>query len=294
MRLLIGLFMLSISTLSYSQSGSLLDELSYLGDIMINASKPEHRIRAHESFLPKFKEVLNAKGAMQADLSTIEWVSEHRASDDAFRLFTWQIVAGDDDYRYHGFILKNDGTLYELNDKKFELEDVEYLSLSAEEWYGVLYYGIKEYTHNGKNYYLLTGYNGNSKYDKVKIAEVMYFGDDGAPVFGLDCFRIPQEGIRDKVLNRIILSYSADSNVSIRYDEDMDIIIHDHLIRRMGQFPGQGPTFVSDGSYEGYELKEGDWVYNEKIFHHKYNNNEAPRPKPVLGSGKKNVFGKGG
>lgn len=292
MRLIISFMLLGISFIGFGQSTA-LDELLYIGDVMINASKPEHRVRAHNEFLPKFKSLLEDKEANNMDLSTLEWVSEHSASNGSFRLFTWQIVAGDDDYRYYGFILKQDGTLYELQDKKSELEDLEYLALSPDEWYGSVYYGMKEYAVDGKIYYMLTGYNGHTQYDKIKTAEVMYFDDDGTPIIGLDCWRFPQEGIRDKIQNRIILTYSADSNVSLRYNDNLDIMMHDHLIRRMGQFAGQGPTNVSDGSYEGYELTNGEWVYNEKIFHHKYNVNEAPRPKPVLGGAKKGIFGKG-
>ena len=46
----------------------------------------------------------------------------------------------------------------------------------------------------------------------------------------------------------------------------MQLIVHDHLIRRMGRIAGQGPVNLPDGSYEGYMFDNGKWMYKEKLF----------------------------
>lgn len=275
------MFISFLGLLLHAQEQEVKD-LAYLSDIMINATKPAHRVRASKEFLPAFKSLLNEPQAFNLDLSSIEGISEQKAPNGDFRLFTWQIIEGTNDFKYYGFILNNDGTLIELNDNKEDVQDIEYMTLGTDNWYGVLYYEMKAYEYNGDTFYLLFGYDGHSQYDKIKIAEVMQI-KDGQPSFGMENFKIPQEGIKDKVKNRILLKYSADSNVGLRFNENLNIIMHDHLITRMGQFPGQGPTAVSDGSYEGYELVDGYWVYNEKVFDFILNDGEAPRPAPVLG-----------
>ncbi|MBT8189180.1 MAG: hypothetical protein KJO29_02030, partial [Bacteroidia bacterium] len=80
------------------------------------------------------------------------------------------------------------------------------------------------------------------------------------------------------------------ATLQLNYNPGLKLIIHDHLIQRIGRIPGQGPVFLPDGTYEGYEFIEGIWMYREKIYDHTYD--AAPRPKPVLGN-KKDLFGKG-
>ncbi len=280
------LLSLSLSISVVAQDVKLLD-LGFLSDVMINASKPEHRVEAHQVFYDAFKKSLSEEGSWNVDYKDLEWISIQKPMDNSFRLFTWQIIAGDNDYQYYGFLQQSDGAIYELIDQKETLDDIEYLSLSPEEWYGVLYYEIKEYTVNGSSQYLLFGYDGHSKHEKIKIAEVLSFVD-GLPIFGVEAFKIKKEGVRDDIRNRIKLNYSVDGNVTLNYNEGLGIIMHDHLISRMGQFTGQGETMVPDGSYEGYKLEDGFWVYNEKIFDHIYQN--APIPVPSIKKGEKSMY----
>lgn len=90
-------------------------------------------------------------------------------------------------------------------------------------------------------------------------------------------------------LERIMIRYSIDATANLNYNPGLKMIIHDHLIQRIGRMPGQGPVMLPDGTYEGYEWKDGKWQYVEKIYEHTYD--EAPRPTPVLDE-KKNIFGK--
>ena len=60
------------------------------------------------------------------------------------------------------------------------------------------------------------------------------------------------------------------------------MIVHDHLEYIMGLQAGQGPTFIPDGTYEGYYYKNSKWMYKEKMFDHMYEEDNPPRPKPVF------------
>jgi len=63
-----------------------------------------------------------------------------------------------------------------------------------------------------------------------------------------------------------------------------------HLIERISRVPGQGKTMVPDGSYIGFEKKDGYWDYVDKIATEVMD--AAPRPKPVLDERKgKKIFG---
>jgi hypothetical protein len=77
-----------------------------------------------------------------------------------------------------------------------------------------------------------------------------------------------------------LFRYAADAQMTVNYNPGMEMIVVDNLIKKMSRIPGQGETLVPDGSYVGYELKEGYWTRIEKIATQIMD--EAPRPKPVL------------
>jgi len=133
--------------------------------------------------------------------------------------------------------------------------------------------------------YVLFGVNHLSKYENIKVAEVLSLEDAKEPIFGKEVF---QKGADTR--SRLILRYADDASVSLNYNPTLGLIIFDHLIPRMGRIEGQGSTFLPDGSYEGYVPNENVWVYKEKLYDHIYE--EAPRPNPVLDKSKKGVFGK--
>ena len=90
---------------------------------------------------------------------------------------------------------------------------------------------------------------------------------------------------------RLILTYSLDSRVHVAYDEDKNMIVHDHLMPMQGRFDGQGQTAVGDGSFVGYAPQEdGLWVYVEKLFN---DTREIPESEEVNPRDrKKDIFGR--
>ncbi|HJW30662.1 MAG TPA: hypothetical protein VJ508_15620, partial [Saprospiraceae bacterium] len=81
------------------------------------------------------------------------------------------------------------------------------------------------------------------------------------PKLGLPFF-IGQE----EPLTRIIISYADVSAVHIRYDPDLGGIIYEHVENLTGVGDNGEALPVSDGSLEGWILKDGNWVYQEKVY----------------------------
>ena len=139
-------------------------------------------------------------------------------------------------------------------------------------------YKVEQIDIPGESYYLLFGFVQKDQYSKIKTLDILHF-ESGEAKFGKSIFKHPRESAKAIVKNRIFLEYSAEAFVTINYNPSLDLIIFDHLIPRMGRIPGQGPTMVSDGSYEGYYLEGDKWIYKEKIYDLILD--EAPRPKPL-------------
>jgi hypothetical protein len=134
-------------------------------------------------------------------------------------------------------------------------------------------------------YYIAFGINRKDKFTTTKTAEIFSI-EDGKLRIGMPIFK-DAAGVKE----RLHLTYSSDANVTLNYNPELGVIIFDHLISRMGNIPGQGPTQLPDGSYSGYQYTEGNWVYVDKM----YNQISAVPPgeeKQNKKKNKKDLFGR--
>lgn len=273
------------------------DTLGYLSYLIVNDSLEESRFRAVNKFIPTLVKALKVKNSFDYPFERLKSISIQYPADSTFRIFTWQLYVNENDYRYFGAIQMNSEELklFPLIDRSFDVEDIEHQVLSPEQWYGALYYNIEQFdTPRGKKY-LLFGFDGYRFFTKRKVVDVLTFQNDKA-VFGAPVF--VSDGGENAFLpkNRLSYTYSAEASVKLNYDEHLGLIVGDHLIETTTSHANQGPVKLPDGSYEGYKLTDGKWVYVEKIFTHVYENEEATRQEPLFDSSKsrknkKNIFG---
>ncbi|MBK8052047.1 MAG: hypothetical protein IPK35_01880 [Saprospiraceae bacterium] len=272
----------SISSFGQSNFVNSEEELAYHADVMANASEGKHRSQAMSKFNSMFLETLGKKGSYQHQFDSLKWISKKSPIDRSFRIFTWEVAVAEGDVRYFGIIQTSDEKLHVLKDnfKNIDggLREDEY---DKETWLGALYYHLMENTTSkGEKYYLLFGINRWDKYENIKLIDVLFFTREGNPYFGKPVFRTQVAGQKDEQVNRLLFKYAADAQMTVNYNPGMEMIVVDNLIKKMSRIPGQGETLVPDGSYVGYELKEGYWTRIDKIATQIMD--EAPRPKPVL------------
>jgi len=294
--LLLIITILSLYTKPVAAQGK---TLSYYGDTLqslaitfLTNRDVKARQKACDQFLPLIQEALKQDASFKFNFDSLTGACITYATDSTFRMFTWQLYVAEDNYRYYGVIQPSNPTaeLIILNDKSDEVADPEYDILSADNWYGAIYYTIQDFdTPTGKKY-LIFGKDGFDLFNRRKIMDVLSF-ENGQAVFGEEIFATIEEGRRPRTQSRVLLEYSAEIAISLNYDKERDMVIYDHLINAKGRYPGQGPTLVTDGSYEGYEYKDGLWVHVEKVFDQI--SEEAPREQPVLYSRSKDIMGRG-
>ena len=236
-------------------------------------------------------DALKIQNSFAYPFDSLNSVSILYPADSSFRIFTWQLYVDIDDYQYFGAIQMNSEelNLFPLNDRSDEMGEIDYEDLTADYWYGALYYNLKAFDTPEGPQYILFGFDGYQFFTKRKLIDVLSF-KEGKPVFGAPVFKEKEgEGIGiDK--NRLLFEYTAEAAIRVNYDAELKMIVHDHLISMMTP---RGPVMAPDGSYVGYQLKNGSWNIVEKIFHEV--SDEAPRPKPILNekdrSKRKDLFG---
>lgn len=281
-----------LSAEAFEQLNQKEDTLALLAYAIVNDSLPEHRFGTCRVFIPKLVEALKTENSFQYPFDRVKAVSIQYAPDSTFRIFTWQLYVDTSDYRYYGAIQMNtpELKLYPLVDRSFNLKgDPEQAVLTPEDWYGALYYNVREVKGPKSKYYLLFGYDGFSFFHKRKLIDVLTFTQDGKPLFGAPVFVHEKKGRPTMTKNRVMLEYSSESSVKLSYEETMEMIVFDHLIT-MGGVYGQGESNFPDGSYEAYELKGGLWKHKEMLPVTPMD--QAPRPSPVLDTRKKDILGK--
>ena len=283
-------FAMITSLFSQVNFANVEEDLAYHADIMVNATVANHRFKAADLFQEQFVTMLHTPGSYEHNFQSLKWISQLTSDDNKFRIFSW-IVADDDVVsKTYGYIQFADGKVIALNDTGEMTSDLEYEQTSSDDWFGALYYHIMPFVNDGQTDYILFGYRQFAKFDKVKVLDVLSIEGDQV-TFGKELFVKKVEGERDEVRTRLLLTYSADANVTLNYNANMEMIVYDNLIPRMGRIEGQGPTQLPDGSFVGYKQEGDQWSYVEKIFHQ--TSDEAPRPMPVLGSdAQKDIFGK--
>lgn len=260
------------------------DTLATMAYAVFNDTVPEHRFIACKELIVGLKNALKVEGSFEYKFPRLESLSFQYPQDSSFRVITWQLYVDKDDYRYYGAIQMNtpELTLFPLIDRSYQIENPEYSQLTNDNWYGAIYYKLKEVKYPQGKYYLLFGFDGFEFFKKRKVLDVLSF-KGGKPVFGLPVF-VSEADSRPK--QRIVLEYSATASVRLNYDEIVDMITYDHLIPMEGSH-GEGVVNLPDGSYEGYAFEKGYWHHVSKIFNDVQE--EAPRPFPILDEREKNV-----
>jgi hypothetical protein len=280
----------SISNKNLEILTSVDDSLATFGKTMLADSNSDHRFMACHAIMPMLKRALTVENSFKYKFDRTKSLSIQYPADSSFRIFSWQLFVDDSTYRYFGAIQLNDKSLkfFPLNDYSDALQNECYEALSPEKWYGALYYRISELDSREGKKYLLYGFDAFSFFEKRKVLDVLTF-QEGKPVFGAPVFNRSIASARGVPEMRLILTYSAETNVSLNFSDEYGMILFDHLIS--AQNPYQNAiTRVPDGSYEGFKIKNGRLEYISKVFND--SQETAPRPVPVLDNRKgKSIFG---
>lgn len=261
------------------------DSLKRYAYEIVNGKDAAVRFRSDSNFTKIIVRALLQQNSFFYPFDSLTTISRLYAPDSMFRVFTWQVVRDDNYCRQRGFIQMKttNGQL-----KLFPLRDVsEFTEADADTianhggWIGAVYYRIILKEKNGKKVYTLLGYDENNARTTRKYIEVLSFDEQGQPLLGMqDVFTFQNDSLPQPPKNRFVLEYKKDARARLQYDDEMNVIIYDHLISESNE-PNKKYTLIPDGDYEAFEWKDGTWQHIDKLFHFKLKDGEAPVPIPL-------------
>jgi hypothetical protein len=245
------------------------------------------RFKADSSFTRMFVRALKTTNSFYYPFDSIESVSKLYAPDSSFRIYTWQMVLNDNVIRHHGAIQMRteDGSLklFPLIDKSDIMQNISDSVGDNKGWVGAVYYRMVEKEKSGQKIYTLLGYDENNIRSTKKIIEILQFVY-GQPVFGDPIFSFEKDTVARAPVSRYIMEFKKDAGARLTYDDDMGMIIFEHLISETNE-PKKKWTLVGDGDYEGFKWVNGKWQHVEKVFTEVTPDGQAPVPKPVSNTG---------
>ncbi|MGK0388909.1 MAG: hypothetical protein ACI94Y_001642 [Maribacter sp.] len=259
------------------------------------------RTEAADKFVEGLYAALETPASFDYKFDSLFTVSQLYPADSTFRIMTWQLYIDKDEYKYFGIIQQRGDKeknispkITRLNDFSGRMKNIEDKVLSAENWYGVLYYNIEPFKTKKGMKYALFGFDAYKFFEKRKLMEILSFDENREPIFGAPVieYTIKRNNVpaKEAMFHRFMIEYSANASASINFNLDEEMILFDHLIPMSSSFPDVPYVMVPDGSYEGFKMKRGVWTYVEKVYDQI--SDEAPRPSPVFDGKKRDILGR--
>jgi hypothetical protein len=259
---------LFFSSLVFSQNDMRLSDAEYRLEQKLNAlraAKGDSEIKAkNQELKAELEKTFEIEGAFDYPFDRLRTMGSIKSSDNAVRLFNWNIEHADFTHEYYCYVLYNDSkkkkvVVTELVDNSIMLPARPTETLTADSWYGALYYSIIPTRKKGKTYYTLLGWDGNTASSNIKLIDVMYFVGN-KPKLGHNMFKM-----EDGVHKRIFFEHKEQAIMTMRYDHDRQMIVYDHLSPESPALKGFYSFYVPDMSYDGLEFMDDYWVLRSDI-----------------------------
>ena len=207
--------------------------------------------------------VLASEGAMDFPWNGLSRIGVVTSDDQMIRTFTWHVMDDPDHHRHFGFIQvgqkKGKFKLYTLVDNGLNQRGVSKLDQSLEDWYGKLYYSIITSSHKRKTFYTLLGMDFNDTRSTIKTIETLSI-QRNQPRFAKEMFFNGRDN-----QDRLVLEYSSQVAISVRFDPGMDMITFDHLVPFHPIYENNYEFYGPDGSFEGLQFEDGTWIQRTDI-----------------------------
>ena len=244
--------------------------LQNLSNEILNAETDSLKNEANKLLMEDVEELLTMEGSFEY-VFEIDQLSILKSPNKKFNFYNWVVPFEDGTFEYYGYIQMKERRkkklfFIKLSDQSAQTSNEQYKTFSEGNWFGALYTDIVMTKYQKKNYYTLLGWDGNNNKSSKRIVEILYFNENTQPIFGAPILKM-----NDGTRNRMILEYSQQASISIKYDHEKEYIIFDHLEPLDGVEYGMYEFYVPSLSYDGLTFKNGKWrlvenlpVYNSK------------------------------
>ena len=275
-----------------------VDTLEMLSDSLVYVPTDLRKINANNNYRRIMKEILSDSLSMIYDFSRIKNLSVVTAPNKQFRIYTWTLLLGKDEYDYYGFTqyqqkvkkglfssAKIENHVFELNNNSSSIGNDEISRLSNDNWMGCIYYNIVPAPKKNDKTFLLLGWDGYSYSSTKKIIETLKFSKKGEPSFGHKIIRYDiTHGTKSKPKfqnkSRIIFEYNGNVTMHCNYNMNLNMIVFDHLAPSNPSLASIKRVYAPDFTYDGLLYEKKAWTYKKDVDVRNKTDVKAVRWKP--------------
>lgn len=231
-----------------------------------NSTNDEERNEASSKLRSTIIDALNTEGSFDYPFIRLsESMSNIISPDNKMRIYNWNVSHEDYTNSYFAFVQfknkkENSSTWHELTEYNKRIDKIESKYLKPEKWYGALYYKIIPTTKGKKTSYTVLGWNGIDKSTQQKVIDVISVNSNklrlGAPIFKAE------KGTK----KRVMITYSKDVMVSLKWREKEGRIVFDHVVPKDPSMKGAYAFYTPDLSFDAYNMdKKGKWIFEGNV-----------------------------
>lgn len=256
----------------YSNSGNRGDSISYYAHELIRNQNLKVREKAFDYLNANLGVFLKEYSDFQDSFPHYEGLAILEDEEIKLRIVTYQLYQDTSSYDYGGWVqssrLEEPVFLSDASDLWEEDQDLDYMEMSSDNWYGALYYQMLPISESeGDMTVLLFGLDNYHLFTKRKVLEPLVI-EDGKLHFGQHMIEMEEDLPKEYWKKRFILDYSVQAPATLRYDPEREKIIFDHLTFMPSDIAQQKIMRVPDGTYSGFDIDETEQklVFVEKVF----------------------------
>lgn len=207
---------------------------------------------------------LEKEEAFDYPFSKLTTIGVIDSPDGKLRIVNWNVEKEDFSHDYFCFVIHKDkrkdtSIVTELKDISFGMPTQPTDVLTADEWYGALYYKIIPVKKSGKTIYTVLGWDYYTDMSQVKLLDAIYVSGKSIKL-GSSIFRMNEE-----TLKRVFFEHSKKATMYLNYEDDRDRIMMDHLSPESPSMKNFREFYVPDLSYDAFVYERTRWVLKEDV-----------------------------
>lgn len=255
-----------IDSLSIDSLHDVEIRLMGLSERMIQSYDEEERLTSGKNFIRTLVRAIKVQGSYYYPFDSLKAVSIIQSPDNLFRIMTWNLGTKEEEFHYYGLIQMNPDKMkkikdttnlrafYPLIDRSSRINNPYDTITSADFWWGSTYYQMALSKAGKTTFYTLLGWDGNTNRSNKKVVDVLTF-QNNKPVFGAPIFDVKGK----KLLKRMIWEFSNQATMTLRYEENKNMLIYENIVPPKPSNVGMYETYLPDGSYDFMVWKNGKW-----------------------------------
>lgn len=241
------------------------DISSTLGNLFsrLPASREDtERIKLNDSIKLIIESYAGSDTVLTHKFTNLRNLGQILSQDSQLKIITWNLLLDSSKSRYYCYFIHRSGkeNFVSKIEGPYREEPVRDDTIYSEkDWYGALYYDLRDVKKDKQTYWVLLGIDYGNPSITRKIIDILSFTSDGKIILGKKLF------VSGNITRyREVLEYSSDAVMSLKFHNDKSIIF-DHLVPVSADLKGKKEYYAPDYSYDAYNLEKGMWRFKTNV-----------------------------